>query len=95
MLEPLTGTALPWAGGTDLLFTRKERIALRYRLTVGVPAPTRPLARAILKVVLADERNAAVRVEKEVRLKDLRPGASKRAAQNVDTADIPDAEETP
>ncbi len=75
VLEPLTGTALPWAGGTDLLFMRKERIALRYRMTVGVPAPTRPLARAILKVVLADERNAAVRVEKEVRLKDLRPGA--------------------
>ncbi|MEG3165131.1 hypothetical protein U1701_11050 [Sphingomonas sp. PB2P19] len=75
ILEPLTGTPLGWAGGTDLLFARKGRIALRYRLTVGAPAPTRPLARAILKIVLADERNPAVRVEKEVRLKDLHPGA--------------------
>ena len=75
ILEPLTAGPIAWAGGNDLLFVRKGRIALRYRLTVGAPAPAQPLARAILKVVLADERNPAVRIQKEVRLKDLRPGA--------------------
>lgn len=75
VLEPVAPAPLVWYGGSDPLFARSGRIALRYRFVVAAPVPANPLAKAILKVTLADEANPALRFEKSVRLIGVLPGS--------------------
>lgn len=74
ILEPITPSPLAWFGGRDPLYARTGRIALRYRFVVSTPVPVSPLARAILKVTLADAANPALRQEKSVKLTGVLPG---------------------
>ena len=63
-LEP----GLSWYGTTKPVFDRNRPLVLKPRLTVAPPVPKAPLPKAILKVVLQDPTNPAVRAEKSVRL---------------------------
>lgn len=75
ILEPIASVPIAWFGGSDPLYARSGRIALRYRFVVAAPVPANPLAKAILKVVIADEANSALRCEKSVRLTGVLPGS--------------------
>jgi hypothetical protein len=75
VLAPLLGPSLEWIGGKDPIFARGGRIALRFRFTVGAPAPAKPLPKALLKVTLSDDRNPALRCEKTVKLTGLVAGS--------------------
>lgn len=74
VLEPLVEPPLDWIGGKDAVFARAARIALRFRFVVAAPVPAAPLAKALLKVTLVDDANAALRYEKTVKLTGIRPG---------------------
>ena len=67
---------LEWNGTAKAVFDRNHPIVLKPRLTVAPPVPKAPLPKAILKVVLEDMANPAVRAEKVVRLTNVLAGGA-------------------
>jgi hypothetical protein len=67
---------LEWNGTAKAVFDRNRPLVLKPRLTVAPPVPKAPLSKAILKVVLEDMSNPAVRAEKVVRLTNVLAGGA-------------------
>lgn len=67
---------LQWNGTAKAVFDRSRPLVLKPRLTVAPPVPKAPLPKAILKVVLEDMANPAVRAEKVVRLTNVLAGGA-------------------
>ena len=71
MLAFAFGPAVEWNGAAKPVFDRTRRLVLKPRLAVAPPAPNAPLPKAIVKVVLQDDRNPMVRAEKVFKLKNV------------------------
>jgi hypothetical protein len=71
MLTFAFGPAVEWNGAAKTVFDRNRTLLLKPRFTVASPVPKAPLPKAILKVVLQDGHNPAVRVEKIFKLKNV------------------------
>jgi hypothetical protein len=76
MLNFSFAPAVQWNGEARPIFDKNRSLVLRPRLTVMEPAPKAPLPKAILKLVLQDAGNPAVRHEKIFKLKNLLPNAT-------------------
>jgi hypothetical protein len=71
----VTADPVAWNGTQRALFARNRELVLRIRLAAGEPAPKSPLPKAILKVVLKESANPAVRFEKSFQRKNVFAGA--------------------
>ena len=76
VLDFAFSAAVEWNGAPKPVFDKTKTLLLRPRLTVAQPAPKQPLPKAILKVVLHDVGNPAVRVEKIVKLTNVLANAT-------------------
>ncbi len=76
VVEFKTAPALPWNGTSQLLFQIGGPLRLSWQLTVGAPAPSAPLPKALLKIVVRREGAVDNLLEKTFRQKDLAANAA-------------------
>jgi hypothetical protein len=71
----VTGPALPWSGGAQLLFAKGRDLVLRIRLDVTGKVPSKALPKAIVRVVLKRIAPSQPCFEKKFQQKDVSAGA--------------------
>jgi hypothetical protein len=70
----VTAEPVTWNGAKAVLFSKRQSVQFRVRFDVTPPAPSTPLPKAILRLVLKDASDQSVLCEKIARQTDLRPG---------------------
>ena len=71
VLSFVTGTTVLWNGSQKPVFSRSRTIRLDLKLTVGPPVPSKPLSKAIVRLVLKDSRDQSVVFEKTFKQKNV------------------------
>lgn len=71
----ITAPALTFPGGDQILFARGRALTLQVKLAVGDPVPTRPLDKAIIRVLIKDPDGQRVLAEKAVKQRNLAANA--------------------
>lgn len=70
------GASLNWNGADRVLFSRTRPMQLKLKLSVAEPAPKIPLPKAIVRVVVRDTENQAVKFEKTFKQKNILPNGA-------------------
>jgi hypothetical protein len=72
----VTGPAISYPGGDQVLFARGRDVTLDVKLAVADPAPKAPLPKAIIRVVIKNPDDQRVLAEKVVKQHDLAANAT-------------------